>query len=70
MFGNVNQVMQLMQAMQNPQAFLSRMGIPNEALNSPQDAAQYLMKNGKCSQAQIDQAKNMYQQFMNSNAQR
>ena len=60
---NIQQAMQIMQAMKNPQAFLSKMGLPQEVINSPQDAANYLMQSGKVSQAQIEQAKNMYKQF-------
>ena len=69
MAGNIQQMMQLMQAMRNPQQFLQRMGIPQESLKSPQDAAQYLMQSGKVTQQQIDQASSMYQQMFNSNAQ-
>lgn len=70
MLGNMNQMIQIMQAMRNPQQFLQRMGIPQESLNSPQDAAQYLMQSGRVTQQQVDQANNLYQQYFNSNAQR
>ena len=70
MFKNIQQTMQLMQAMQHPQQFLQKMGIPQENLSSPQEAAKYLMQTGRVTQQQIDQASSMYQQFMNGNAQR
>ncbi len=65
MFGQMNQMMQLMQAMRNPQQFLQRMGIPQENLNSPQDVEKFLLDQGKINQQQIDQAKQMYKQFFN-----
>lgn len=65
MFGQMNQMMQLMQAMRNPQQFLQRMGIPQENLNSPQDVEKFLLDQGKINQQQIDQSKQMYKQFFN-----
>ncbi len=67
---NIQQAMQIMQAMRNPQQLMQRMGIPQESMGSPQDVAQYLMQSGKVTQQQIEQAKSMYQQYFNSNAQR
>lgn len=51
------------QYMQNPQAILSKMNIPAEHTNSPEDVADYLVKSGRVSQAQIDQAHQMYSQY-------
>lgn len=69
MNGNMQQMMQFMQAMRNPQQFLQKMGIPQESLSSPQEAAKYLMQTGRVTQQQIDQASSIYKQFMNGNAQ-
>lgn len=52
-----------MNAMQNPQQVLMKMGIPKENMQSPQQVAQYLLDNGKVTQQQIDQANQMYQMF-------
>lgn len=67
---NFNNIMQFIQQAQNPQQLLSRMGIPAEYMNSPQNVAQYLLDNGKVTREQIQQASSMYQQLFNSNAQR
>lgn len=56
---------QMMQIMQNPQAFLQRMGIPKEHMGSPQSVAQYLLDSGKVTEQQIQQARS----FFNGNAQ-
>lgn len=58
-----NQLLQIMQQFQNPQQILQRMGIPQECMKSPEDAAQYLLQNGKVTQEQINQAQNMYGKF-------
>ena len=50
----------LMQALQNPQQALQKV-IPQEHMNSPQDAVQYLLNSGRVTQQQIQQANNMYQ---------
>ncbi len=62
--------MNLMQAMQmitqyrnNPQGILQRFGIPQN-LQTPDEVADYLMKNRRVTQEQINQARN----FFNSNA--
>ena len=60
---NIQNAMQIMQAMQNPQGLLQKMGIPQEYLDSPQNVAQYLLDNGKVTQNQINQANQMYQQY-------
>lgn len=60
---NFQNIMTLMNQIRNPQQLLQRMGVPQEHLNSPQDAAQFLMQNGKVTQEQIDQANQMYSQF-------
>lgn len=60
---NIQQAMQLMKIMQNPQQFLTQMGIPKEYTDSPDNVANFLLNNGKISQSQIEQAKGMYQQY-------
>lgn len=59
---NVQQMIQ--QFSNNPQQILRQFGIP-ENLNTPQDVAQYLMNSGKVTQAQVNQANNMYRQMFN-----
>lgn len=60
---NLMQAAQMIQQFKNnPQQILQRYGIPQEC-NSPDSVVKYLMDNGKINQTQIDQAKNMYQQF-------
>lgn len=54
------------QLMQNPNQMLSQMGIPKEFQNSPQNAIQYLMNNGKISQAQYNNANNQLKQMQNN----
>ena len=66
---NFNNAMNLIKQMQNPQQMLSKMGIPQEYMSSPQNVAQYLLNNGKVNQQQIQQAQEMYRQMFNSNAQ-
>ena len=51
----------IMQAMQNPQSVLSRLNLPKE-INSPQQAIQYLMNNGRMSQQQYNQLRQMAEQ--------
>ena len=60
---NPQMLMSMIQQIKNPQQMLQKMGIPQEAMNSPQDVANYLLNNGKVNQNQIDQAKSMYQQM-------
>lgn len=60
---NLQNVMQIMQMMNNPQAVLQKMGIPQEHMSSPQNVAQYLLDNGKVTQQQIQQANQMYSQY-------
>jgi hypothetical protein len=54
------QAMNFINQIRNPQQFLQGMGIPQEFIKSPDDAAQYLLQNGKVTQQQIDQAKQMF----------
>lgn len=60
---NIQQAMQLMKIMQNPQQFLTKMGVPMEYTDSPDNVANFLLNNNKVSQSQIEQAKSMYQQM-------
>lgn len=60
---NIQQLMQtLTQMSSNPQAVLQWYGIPQN-LKTPEEVAQYLMNNGRVSQAQVNQANNMYKQL-------
>jgi hypothetical protein len=54
------------QLMQNPNQMLSQMGIPKEFQNNHQNAIQYLMNNGKISQAQYNNANNQLKQMQNN----
>lgn len=59
---NIQQLMQTVTRMSsNPQAVLQWYGIPQN-LKTPEEVAQYLMNNGRVSQAQVNQANNMYKQ--------
>ena len=60
---NFQNMMAFMNQIKNPQQLLQRMGVPQNCLNSPQDAAQYLMQNGRVTQEQIDQANQLYSQI-------
>ena len=60
---NIQQAMNMIQQFRNPQQLLSKMGIPQECMSSPQNVAQYLLDNGKVTQEQIQQANQMYQQM-------
>jgi hypothetical protein len=46
----------------NPEQILKQYGIPTEC-KTPESVAQYLLDNGKVSQAQINQANRMYKQM-------
>lgn len=46
------------QAVQNPKAFFSQLGLP-ENISTPQQAVQYLLQSGRVSQAQVNQAQQM-----------
>lgn len=60
---NIQQLMQTVRQMSsNPQAILQKYGIPQN-LKTPEEVAQYLMNNGRVSQAQVNQANNMYKQL-------
>lgn len=50
------------QVMKNPNAFLSKIGIPQN-ITSPQGAVQYLLQSGKITQSQIDKAQQMAEQI-------
>ena len=60
---NIQNAMQIINQIRNPQQMLVRMGIPQDKLQSPDSVAQYLLNNGRISQQQIDQAKTLYQQM-------
>lgn len=57
---NIMQAFQMVQQLQgNPQMILQRFGLPQN-LNTPQEVVQYLVNNGKVTQAQLDQFNSMY----------
>lgn len=60
---NFNKAMQFVQQMQNPQQMLMNMGIPQEYLNSPESALQYLKNSGRVNQNHIDQMNSLFNQF-------
>lgn len=71
MMQNMNNLMGMMNSfrgfMQNPGQILSeKVGIPKQYLNNPDQVIQYLMDNGKLSQDQYNQAKQMAQQMQNN----
>lgn len=53
--------------MNNPaQMMTQRMGIPQNMANDPNQAIQWLMDNGRLSQSQYNQARNIANQIQNS----
>lgn len=54
--------------MQNPMQYMmqKKLNIPQQFANNPQGAIQYLMNNGKMSQAQYNQLQQMAQQIQNN----
>lgn len=62
---NIQSLMQTMSQMRNnPQQLFQKFNIPQN-LKTPEEVAQYLMSSGRVSQAQVNQANNMYKQFFN-----
>lgn len=62
---NMNSAMQFAKMMRNPQEMLQKMGIPQDKLDSPQNAMQYLLDSGRVNQNHIDQVKGLYEQLYN-----
>jgi hypothetical protein len=60
---NIQQAMRFAQMIQNPKQTLQSMGIPEEHLDSPNNAMQYLINNGRVTQNQVNQFSNLYNQF-------
>ena len=60
---NIQNVMQLINQMMNPQQVLQKLEIPQECMRSPQSVEQYLLNTGKINQQQVEQAKQFYQQI-------
>lgn len=60
---NNNMLLQFQQFIQNPQAMISRMGIPQQYAKDPNSMIQYLMNSGRISQQQYNQAQNMARQI-------
>lgn len=54
-----NIFLQFKQFMQNPQQYMRQMGIPADKIQSPNDVIEYLMKTGKVTQSQYNQAAQM-----------
>lgn len=52
--------------MQNPMGMISKMGIPQQYLNNPNDAIQYLMNSGRISQDQYNQAVSKAKELQNN----
>ena len=63
---NMNIINAIMQMRANPQQFFANAGIPQEHLQNPQDAIQYLMNNGKVNQQQYQQAQAMVNQMQSN----
>ncbi len=53
-------------AMSNPAAFLSQFGMPQNAFQNPQMAAQQLVNSGRMSQQQLNQFYQMAQQIQSA----
>lgn len=51
---------------QNPSQFLSQINVPNEYMNDPQGAIQYLMNSGKITQEQYNFANNQLKELQNN----
>ena len=51
---------------QNPTQFLSQINVPNEYMNDPQGAIQYLMNSGKITQEQYNYANNQLKELQNN----
>lgn len=60
---NNNMLTQFQKFMQNPQAMISRMGIPQQYAKDPNGMIQYLMNSGRISQQQYNQAQSMARQL-------
>lgn len=54
------------QLIQNPTQILQKLNIPQEYVNNPQGAIQYLMNNGKITQAQYNDANNQLKQLQSN----
>lgn len=62
---NIQSLMQTVNRMRNnPQQLFQKFDIPQN-LKTPEEVAQYLMSSGRVSQAQVNQANNLYKQFFN-----
>lgn len=62
---NIQSLMQTVNQMRNNlQQLFQKYKIPQN-LKTPEEVAQYLMNSGRVSQAQVNQANNMYKQFFN-----
>ena len=60
---NPQTIMQFRQFMNNPQAYLPKMGMPQNIQNNPQAMIQYLMDNGKLTQDQYQQFQSQARQL-------
>ena len=59
-------ITQFMQFVKNPGQYMNKMGIPQGMQNNPQAAIQYLMDNGRLSQAQYNQAQEQAKQMQST----
>ena len=60
---NTQMILQFKQFMNNPQAMLQKMGVPQDIQSNPQAIIQHLMDNGKLTQAQYSQLQQQAKQF-------
>ena len=61
-----NIMMQFRQFMQNPQQYMKQMGIPVEQIQTPNDAINWLLRNGKVNQQDYNRAAQMANQLKNN----
>ena len=62
----MNNIMaQFRQFMQNPRQYMQQMGIPMDQIQSPNDVINWLMRNGRLTQSQYNQAAQMAHQMKN-----
>lgn len=60
---NPQTVLQFKQFMNNPQAMLQKMGVPQDIQGNPQAIIQHLMNTGRLSQDQYTQLQSQAKQF-------
>lgn len=60
---NPQMILQFRQFMNNPQAMLQKMGVPQDIQNNPQAIIQHLMDTGRLNQDQYTQIQSKAKQF-------